>query len=168
MTMTAEQRQQLNLAFEDLLDVAQIAGIHLVSSRLKSSPAASRKPEDHWGFEHACEVTSILYEEDAKALVGYVDAGALCRVKRKQIAKLSTRYVAIYKVAGKPNDEVAQRFFKSVGAIAVYPYFRAHWAEISAQAGFRFPPLPIMKTPRRAIAAWAKDAKGLEEKCEPK
>lgn len=160
MTRTAEQqRQDFNLAMDDFLDVAQIAEIRLVSSVLKSTPPAVRPPDGSYKFRHSCDVSSTYYDEEAKCLLGYVDASAICHVGRKQAAKLTARYVAIYRVGGRPDEQIAAKFLKAVGAVAVYPYFRAHFAEISAQAGFRFPPLPIMKTPRAAIAAWAKDRK---------
>lgn len=160
MTKLAErQRQEFNLAFEDFLDVAQIAEIRLVSSVLKSTPPAVRTPDTTFKFSHGCEVASTYYDEESKCLLGYVDAYAVCRIGRKQVARLTARYVAIYRVEGRPDEQVAAKFLRVVGTVAVYPYFRAHFAEISAQAGFRFPPLPIMRTPRRAIAAWAKDPK---------
>lgn len=154
--ISALKRQAANVAFEDLLDVAQISEIRLVKSTMASKIDASAQLPDA-ALKYSCKIVDVQYDPTRKTLLGTIDAEAVCIIGRRQVAKVAARYVAVYAVDGEPDVAVAQRFFHAVGKIAVYPYFRAHFAALASQAGLHLPPLPIMKTSRRAIAAWAKD-----------
>lgn len=163
LTKSVRTRNELNAAFEDFLDVAELMEIRLVSSNLKSHAGSSRSPGIDAKLTHSCEISSVQYDPDQHLLIGFVDAAAGCRCGRKTILSLKAEYVVIYSVSGEPSEDVSERFFRVVGQVAVYPYFRTHFAEIAAQAGFRMPPLPIFRTPRRSMAAWAKVPKSTSD-----
>ena len=138
-------------AYSDAVDAAQLREICLVESAFKAEAEAFGAPEANWSMAYGCEVVDAFFDGEASLLTGWVEAHATCKRGRKRILTTKVRYLLVYDLEGDPEEGAALKFVRHVGAFAVYPYFRAHFAELGSQAGLRMPPLPVMKEAKRRI-----------------
>lgn len=138
--------------YSSAVEAAQLRDIRLIGCAFNSSPEAFIKSEG-CKYVYGCEVSDSFYDDEAKLLTGWVNCDATTKIGRRKIMSLKATYLVVYDIDGEPLEEAALKFVQHVGCFAVYPYFRAHFAEVSSQAGLRMPPLPIMKEGKRRIQA---------------
>jgi hypothetical protein len=139
------------IAYNDLVDKAELIAIRLVSSTFKLEPDAYARREDSWKQSYGCELERSIFEEGEDFAFGYFDASATIKIANKKILTLKSKYIIFYDVNGAPSSLAVDEFIKRVGKFAVYPYFRAHFAEVCSQAGLNVQPLPIMREGPRQI-----------------
>ncbi len=131
-------------AYNTLVASARLRDIKLVTSNFMLDPdGLSDQPS--WKQLHTCEIEQSFYDETRKLLIAWVSADASCTKDDKVVVSAHCRYVVIYSVEGSPEEVAVTAFAKRVARFAVYPYFRAHFAGITSQAGLFLPPLPIIK-----------------------
>lgn len=150
---TASAPKVSNQAYSAAVDAAHLRDIRLIGCAFNSAPEAFIKPQDNWKFGYGCEVSDAFYDDEAKLLTGWVNCDATTKVGRRKIMNLRATYLVVYDIQGEPLEEAALKFVHHVGCFAVYPYFRAHFSEVSSQAGMKMPPLPILKEGKRRIQA---------------
>lgn len=143
-----------NAAYEDLVEAAELRDIKLVESEFRISPEIMSPDVSTWKFGYNCEVGETTYDPEANIITAWVHAMAFCRSGRKRILNCKAKYLLAYTVSQTVETAAAERFTHTVGPFSVYPYFRSHFAELTAQGGALVPPLPIMRGARRAIRAW--------------
>lgn len=138
-------------AYDDAVEKADLRDIRLVSADYTSLPDIALPPHDSWKFGYNCEVEGVGYDEEAGLISAWVGAAAFCKAGRKKILNVKARYLIVWSVTHSVEQETVEKFATLLGPFAVYPYFRAHFAEITSQAGLLVPPLPIMKGPQRKV-----------------
>lgn len=131
-------------AYNSLVAAARLRDIRLLKADFSVDPN-SLEHQDNWKLTQTCEIQLAEFNAEAELLVTFVDAAATCKFKNKKIVTVRCRYIVVYDVQGKPEALAVNAFARRVARFAAYPYFRAHVAEISSQAGLRLPPLPIIK-----------------------
>lgn len=134
-------------AYNATVASAALRDIKLVQSEFFLDPEGLSDPST-WDLNRSCEIDNSYYDADNKFLIAWVDASATGTKDEKDVVSLKCRYVVFYKVDGQPDELVVTHFAKRVARFAVYPYFRAHFAGIAAQAGLHIPPLPIIREKR--------------------
>jgi hypothetical protein len=130
--------------YNALVNSATLQEIRLVESQFSMAPESIADPK-LWKLMQSCEITESHYDADDKVLFAWVSAQASCTYKRKRVVSAKCEYLVIYNVDGDPEDVEVDIFAKRVARFAAYPYFRAHFAEVTSQAGLTLAPLPIIK-----------------------
>lgn len=137
-------------AYQVAVDAAQLRNIRLIRSDFDVQPEGFSTNRDRWKHSYSCVVTRSFYDPDRGLLTGLVTGAVACRAGRKKIISLKCDYLVAFDVHGEPDEAAALKFIERLGNFAAYPYFRAHFSEVTSQAGIALPPLPIMKeSPRR-------------------
>jgi hypothetical protein len=67
------------------------------------------------------------------------------RVERRKVFFAEAKYSVLYDGLETLKESAVRSFLRRVGRIAVYPYFRALVAHLSADAGANLPTLPVYK-----------------------
>lgn len=154
-------------AYVEVVESAQLRAIRLIESEFKMLPEVLLPEQEGWKYGYTCDVGQTVFNEDNGVLTAWVHTTAYCRSGRRKILNLKCKYLLAYSVEGRPDAQTVERFTHAVGPYSIYPYFRAHFAEMASQGGVKAPPLPIMKGLRRRIADWVdtdaqsvNDAKG--------
>lgn len=137
--------------YQVAVDTAQIRSVRLIKSVFDIQPEGFSPKREAWRQSYNCQVTRTYFDLSRKLLTGLVSAEAWCKVSRKKIISLKCDYLVAFDVGGNPTEEAAELFVKRLGAFSAFPYFRAHFAEVTSQAGIALPPLPIMRDLRRTI-----------------
>jgi hypothetical protein len=140
-------------SYSEAVDAARLREVRLIQSDFKAEAEALGDPEPNWRMGYGCEVKETYFDAEASLLTGWVVAEATCKLGRKRIVGTKACYIVVYDLEGEPEEQAALKFVSRVGPFTVYPYFRAHFAELASQAGLRVPPLPVMKERKRHIPA---------------
>lgn len=144
------------------LGKVELLDIKLVESSFKMKPEVTNPDQSSWKYGYACDVADVHYDDEAQILWAWVNGSAHAKSGRSHILQVKGKYLLVYSVIGQASEDIAVQFTKNVGAFSVYPYFRGLFANLCSQGGVRVPPLPVMKGPRRSLAAWAKATEGVE------
>lgn len=145
-------QESLVQAYDKVVETASLRELKLVSSSFDAKPDAYSEDFQNWRPTYDCVLDSNYFVADLGLIFGAVSAEVRCKRGRSSILTLKSRYVILYKVEGEPEESAALKFVQRVARFAVYPYFRAHFAEICSQAGLNVPPLPILREGPRQIA----------------
>ena len=145
--------------YNNLIDAAELAAIRLIASNFKVEPDAYGTDIENWKRSYACEFAESHFSPDGKSLLGFFDATLSIKLARKSVVSLKSKYIVFYNITGAPGAGAVKEFIERVGKFSVYPYFRAHFAEVCSQAGLYVPPLPMMKEPVRPIQSLARQPK---------
>lgn len=146
-------------AYNTLVASARLRDIKLVTSNFVLDPdGLSDQPS--WKQLQTCEIEQSYYDEARKLLIAWVSANASCTKDDKVVVAAQCKYVVIYSVDGDPEEVAVTAFAKRVARFAVYPYFRAHFAGITSQAGLFLPPLPIIKEKKNIPAVLSSAGEG--------
>ncbi len=138
-------------AYSATVDSAQLRNIRLIMSDFNVEPESLGTDRRAWKFAFGCELTDCAFDPERKVINGLVTGSVDIRLGRKKIVSLKCNYIAAYDVVGEPEAGAAKMFAERVGKFAVYPYFRAQFAELTAQAGLNLAPLPVLKEGKRVI-----------------
>jgi len=139
-------------AYDKVVETASLRELKLVSSSFDVKPEAHSENFPTWRPTYDCTLSSNYFVEELGLIFGSVKAEVRCKHGRASILTLKSQYVILYKVDGKPEEAAALKFMQRVARFSVYPYFRAHFAELCSQAGLNVPPLPILREGPRDIA----------------
>lgn len=131
--------------YSQAVDSAELRNIRLLKSSFAMEPEGLSINRTNWRLAYRCEVVTVSFDAERKVVSGLVDAEASWKAGRKRLFFVKASYVVAYDLRGTPGEEAATRFVRRVGRFAVYPYFRAHFSGLTAQAGVNIPPLPVMK-----------------------
>lgn len=137
--------------YSGAVDAAELLTIRLIKSEFSALPEAYNRDQSNWKRSYAVEAEGVGFSASRDRMSGSVLAEALCRIGRKRVLALKCRYLVDYAITGAPTEGAAQSFFARVGVFAAYPYFRAHFAEVTSQAGILLGPLPVHKEDKRQI-----------------
>lgn len=138
-------------AYADVVEAASMRNIRLIKSEFTVDPESLGSDQRTWKRGFACVVASTNFNETRQMGSGLISAEAYCKAGRKKIVSLKCNYVVAYDIEGAPSADDVARFIERVGNFAAYPYFRAHFADVTAQAGINLPPLPVMKEGKRRL-----------------
>lgn len=148
--MAKETRADIE-AYREAADAADVKSIRLVSSNFDIKPDAFTESDRSWKQVYRCDTVSAQYDKDQSVLFAFIEAAAICKIGNRNVISLKCNYIVSYIVHGNPEKVAAERFARHVGRFAAYPYFRAHFAELTSQAGLNLPPLPVMREGKRLI-----------------
>lgn len=133
------------------VETAELIAVRLIKSEFAAEPEAFARDQSNWKRGYGCESQSSAFNPARTILSGAVLAEVACRIGRKRVVHLKCRYLIDYAIAGSPTDRAAHAFFDRIAPFTAYPYFRAHFAEVTDQAGLEIGPLPVMKDQTRII-----------------
>jgi len=137
--------------YAQAVDSAHMRNIRLLKSDFLIEPESISGDRKAWKNGVGCRMSSSSYNQERKVLTALITANAYSKVGRKKIVSLKCEYAVAYDIQGAPDEAAVHRFAERVGTFAAYPYFRAHFATITAQAGISMPPLPVLKEGPRVI-----------------
>lgn len=138
-------------AYRAAADAADMHSIRLIFSQFDLKPEGLDSDKGNWSQGYSCVTQATSFNEEKNMLHAFVEAEAFCKSGKKKIISLRCKYIVSYSVQGEPDPAAANRFAHHVGRFAAYPYFRAHFAEVTSQAGLYLPPLPVMREGKRII-----------------
>ncbi|MGZ8362879.1 MAG: hypothetical protein ACXW3D_03370 [Caulobacteraceae bacterium] len=141
-------------AYSEVVDSARMRNIRLIKSDFLMDPEGMY-PGSEWKSGFGCDVTETTFDLERGLLTGMIVGEAFCKIGRRKVVSLRCHYLVAYDISGTPDEAAALSFVARVGNFAAYPYFRAHFAELTTQAGLMLPPLPILKEGRYRITPTA-------------
>ncbi len=147
--------------YNQVVAAARLRDIRLIKSEFVIEADGLQFSSD-WKLTHSCEIESVNLDQDRELLLVSIGAAASCKFRNKKVVSAKCRYLVAYDLNGAPEENVIQTFAKRVARFAAYPYFRSHFAEMSAQAGVHMPPLPVIKEVRLLPTATAEARKEIE------
>jgi len=133
--------------YNALVAAARLHEIRLVKSEFNLNPEGLEHQDD-WKLSQTCEVQHVEFDANSGLLITGIGAEAVCKRKSKKAVTFRCRYIVVYEIHGTPEGAAVDAFAKRVARFTAYPYFRAHVAELSSQAGLQLPPLPVIKETR--------------------
>jgi hypothetical protein len=135
-----------------LVKAAQLSAIRLVKSDFFLLPEGFLSKD--LTLVHECEIETSHFSSADGALLVVVNAEAFGTIgepgtkRHRKVMSSNCQYLIAYDVIGEPSAAAVQTFARRVARFAAYPYFRAHFAELTSQAGLQLPPLPVIKEQR--------------------
>jgi hypothetical protein len=139
-------------AYADAVEAASMRNVRLAKSDFNADPESFGGDRKTWKMGFGCDVVSTHYDAARKRASALIAADAYCKIAHRRIISLKCSYVVAYDIDGDPDQTAVSQFLERVGTFAAYPYFRAHFAEVTSQAGIMLAPLPVMKEGKRVIA----------------
>ncbi len=140
-------------SYDHAVAAAEMRNIRLIRSDFLVEPQGIGGDRTAWKMGYACKLTEARFDPDRSRATGLVVAEAWCKLGSRKIVSVKASYMVAYDIQGDVEPDAAEQFVKRVGTFAVYPYFRAHFAELTSQAGVSLGPLPVMKEGRRLVSA---------------
>lgn len=140
--------------YSQAVEAANLSHIRLIRSNFDTQPEVFGPPCADHKSSYSCKITDAFFDDESGLLTGWFVGKVNIKIGRRKILDMSATYLVIYDINGSPTEDAALKFVHAVGNFAVYPYFRAHFASLTSEAGLQLPPLPILKEGRRRIQAF--------------
>lgn len=147
-------------AYNRLVSMARLQNIRLIDTRYDMKPTALQGERDAWSYRVSSRLIDWDCNNDDLLLSGTWDFNASCVYQKKQILKLSSKFLVTYRLSDVCDPEAGREFFERVGKFSAYPYFRSTFAMLTQQSGIVLHPLPVMsEQPRWVTPPEPKQAK---------
>jgi preprotein translocase subunit SecB len=139
---------------------AQLEAINLLSSQFKIDPSCLIN-QGQWKLSYGRKTLSCQFSQEEHSVAAIFQYHVTAKLGRKQALNCVADYGVFYHVPDDAIEEAALGFCSNVGTFAAYPYFRALFSQLVAEAGVRMPPLPSIAStahipPKKKMKAKAK------------
>lgn len=120
---------------------AALLTIRLISQRFDLGMQCSGNSSD-WKLSYGRKVMSCTFDRDARHVAAIIQFEVTAKEGRKKALHCTADYGIMYEVPADAEEEAAKGFCRNVGRFAIYPYFRALFAQLAWNAELTLPPLP--------------------------
>jgi hypothetical protein len=138
-------------AYNRLVSMARLQNIRLIDTRYDMKPGALQGDRDSWAYRVSSRLIDWDCNNDDLLLSGTWDFSASCIFQKKQILKLSSKFLVTYRLSHVCEPDAGREFFERVGKFSAYPYFRSTFAMLTQQSGIVLHPLPVISEQPRWI-----------------
>jgi hypothetical protein len=122
---------------------ASLEGISLFSTKFEVNPECLGD-QRQWKLNYGRKILSCQFSEEDHSVVGIFEYFVTAKLGRKRALNCVAHYGVFYETPEGATDGGAKGFCRNVGTFAAYPYFRALFAQLVAEAGLNLPPLPAI------------------------
>ena len=122
---------------------ARLESVRLVSQRFEVNSSCQEDPTS-WKLEYGRKVMACTFDQEAGFVAAIIQYEVTAREGRKRALRCVAEYGIMYSVPHDSEEEAALGFCRYVGSFAIYPYFRALFAQLAWNAEVTLPPLPTI------------------------
>lgn len=97
-----------------------------------------------WKLSYGREVLSCEFSEENHNVAAILRYHVTAKLGRKRALHCVADFGIFYHTPDGAKEAAAMGFCRNVGTFAAYPYFRALFAQLIADAGLSLPPLPAI------------------------
>jgi hypothetical protein len=120
---------------------ARLEGINLLSAQFSIDPDCLMN-QTQWKLGYGRKILSCHFSEGEHSVAAIFQYHVTAKFGRKRAMHCVADYGVFYQTPDDATEEAAMGFCRNVGTFAAYPYFRALFAQLVAEAGLRLPALP--------------------------
>ena len=120
---------------------ARLEGINLFVSQFALDPDCLLN-QGQWKLSYGRKVLSCHFSDEDHSAAAVFQYNVTAKYGRKRALHFVADYGVFYHIPNGATEEAAMGFCRNVGTFAAYPYFRALFSQLAAEAGLRMPPLP--------------------------